>query len=109
MRHFPEVDYFGFDINAKYIELAKKNFSSRGNFTCQDILQASSSNFTDTFDVVMANGVLHHIDDKNAGILFNFAKALEREDTFITLNPDEPVTWKEEQEYVKSMVKKGKK
>lgn len=38
--------------------------------------------------------------------IYNFAKAIQAEDTFILLNPEEPVTLKEEREYFADLLKK---
>jgi len=37
--------------------------------------------------------------------LFKYAKAIEAEDTFILLNPQEPVTYQEEEKYLASILK----
>ncbi len=39
-------------------------------------------------------------------ILFDYAQELAAEDTYILLNPDEPVTWNEEVNYLKGILKK---
>jgi RimJ/RimL family protein N-acetyltransferase len=39
-------------------------------------------------------------------ILFEFAKAIEQEDTFILLNPLEPVTWQEECKYLEESLRR---
>lgn len=38
--------------------------------------------------------------------LFQYATALQKEDTFVLLNPDLPVTWTEETDYLNSCLKK---
>lgn len=42
-------------------------------------------------------------DDLSA--LYKYAKEIEAEDTFITLNPQEPLTYKEEKEFLSSFIK----
>ena len=39
-------------------------------------------------------------------ILFAYARLLEAEDTYVLLNPDYPVTWAEETEYLKNTLRK---
>jgi len=41
-------------------------------------------------------------------VLYKYAKEIEAEDTFITLNPQEPLTYEEEKEVLKTMLKKQK-
>lgn len=69
----PQVDYIGFDMNPKYIEAAKKKFGNKGTFLCKKvdrdtIIEPSS------FDIIIANGVLHHLNDEEAFRLFELAK-----------------------------------
>ena len=53
-------NYTGVDIERNYIEQAKKLFPD-GNWICQD---ARNLSFNDnTFDIVIFNGVVHHMDD----------------------------------------------
>lgn len=71
----PEVEYIGFDMNEKYIESAIKRYSGRGEFFCERV----SRNAFDSdkkFDVIMANGVLHHLQDEEVMQLFELAEAL---------------------------------
>lgn len=68
----PEVDYIGFDLSADYIETAKKRFAGRGRFFCESV--GSGVNVPDSsFDIVIAHGVLHHLDDQEAKSLFSIA------------------------------------
>lgn len=65
------VEYFGFDLNNDYIEHAKNKFGTRGKFICKDI-----NNFTSglpQFDIILANGVLHHLNNQEATKLCNSA------------------------------------
>jgi len=69
----PEVNYVGFDINPLYIEYAKKKYSSKGKFSCEKV---SSKNIIETgcFDIILAYGILHHLNDEESLQLFNLAK-----------------------------------
>jgi SAM-dependent methyltransferase len=52
--------YVGVDIDARYIELAKK-FHPHGHFLQQDARKLPFG--SGSFDIVMFNGVWHHMDD----------------------------------------------
>lgn len=73
LNYLPDVDYTGFDSNPKYIVAARKRFDNRGNFLCRavkvDVIQEC-----DYFDIVLANGVLHHLNDDDALTLFKLAR-----------------------------------
>ncbi len=63
VKHLPGgVDYIGFDIDPSYIAHANKKFGSRGSFFCRLFDAAAARDFAPA-DVVMMNGVLHHIPD----------------------------------------------
>lgn len=71
----PEVDYTGFDLNPKYIKAARERFGNKGTFFCgrisRDTVPADQ-----IYDLVLAKGVLHHLNDSEAIELFNLAKAV---------------------------------
>lgn len=73
----PGVIYNGFDIDQRYISYAQKHFGNRGNFHCEIFNEASARRF-EGVDVVMLNGLLHHVDDQTATDLLNMAKVVLR-------------------------------
>jgi len=84
LEHLSDVTYIGFDSNSAYIDSAKKNFSTRGAFFCDKVSEAVISE-NDFFDIVLANGILHHLEDAEAIDLFKLAfKALKPGGRIIT-------------------------
>jgi len=82
----PNVTYVGFDGSAEYIEAARRRYGERGRFELRRITPGSLSEF-EGFDLVMANGVLHHLDDAGAHELFEIARAaLRPEGRLVTLD-----------------------
>ena len=73
LENLPTVDYLGFDINPKYVEAAKKRFGRRGRFFCGDVGLTAIDREAASFDLVLATGVLHHLDDNHAVSLFRLA------------------------------------
>lgn len=69
--YLPQVDYLGFDSSAKYIEMARKRFP-RAQFVCERVSQFSLAKQR-SFDVVLALGIVHHLDDAEARQLFQIA------------------------------------
>lgn len=59
------VEYVGFDASQQYIGAARTGFGKRGTFYCQSVSSDVASHYS-RFDVAMANGVLHHLDDAQA-------------------------------------------
>lgn len=56
------VVYDGWDISADYIAAARARFGPRGTFT-SGLLTAETVAAVPPYDVVIASGVLHHLDD----------------------------------------------
>ena len=78
IEHFSDVEYIGFDSNPAYIELAKKRFGGQGHFFCGTVDKVSLKEFA-AFDLVLAVGVLHHLDDSNALSLLELAHTALKE------------------------------
>ncbi len=81
------VEYWGFDISREYIEAAKSHFGARGHFSCGQLDRAALEKLP-KFDVVLAIGVLHHLDDDVAENIFALAReALGKDGRVITIDP----------------------
>jgi SAM-dependent methyltransferase len=69
--YLPPSDYLGFDLSPEYIELAKRRFP-KARFVCERVSQFSLAK-EQTFDVVLALGIVHHLEDAEARQLFQIA------------------------------------
>jgi SAM-dependent methyltransferase len=58
--------YDGFDPDQKYIDFANAHFGRYGRFHCRMFDMDAAKEFG-WADVVMMNGVLHHLDDESVG------------------------------------------
>jgi len=76
----PGVEYTGIDISAKYIDAARKRFRDQGRFLCSDVGVATVEREKGAFSLVLATGVLHHLDDERAARLFELARVALRQD-----------------------------
>jgi SAM-dependent methyltransferase len=65
--------YHGFDMNPAYIEAARSRWGSRGRFECQRVDEAALPE-AGSYDIVLATGILHHLDDRDATRLFEVAR-----------------------------------
>jgi SAM-dependent methyltransferase len=85
--YFPEVDYWGFDISENYINQARKKYGARGKFQCQQ-LQMKDIDELPSFDLVLALGLLHHLDDDDSMSVIKLAsKALKADGKLLTIDP----------------------
>ena len=83
----PKIDYVGYDISVEYIEAAKRRFGNRGKF---EVKIATETDVTGAgpFDIVLALGVLHHLDDDTALDLMRTAHAaLKPGGRLVTFDP----------------------
>lgn len=81
-----EVRYVGVDLSEEYIASARDRLDSRGEFRVGDATRIDPD--LRDFDIVMAVGVLHHLDDRQARDLFaGAARALEEGGRVITVDP----------------------
>jgi SAM-dependent methyltransferase len=69
--YLPQVDYLGFDLSSRYIEMARKRFP-QAQFVCERVSRFSHEK-QHSFDAVLALGVVHHLHDHEAGQLFQIA------------------------------------
>ncbi len=55
------VEYCGYDLNPAYIDFAQKTYGDRGRFYCANTLEADMPE--DYFDMVLAIGIFHHLNE----------------------------------------------
>jgi SAM-dependent methyltransferase len=70
--YLQDAEYVGLDVSAEYVEKARRRFP-QARFICQSVgeYDGVEANY---FDVVLALGVLHHLDDNEALTLFQIAR-----------------------------------
>ncbi len=83
----PDVDYCGYDISEAYIAKARRRFGARGHFVAA-LLAEHSLEHERPFNLVLAIGLLHHLDDDEATQLLRLCRAaLAPCGRLITLDP----------------------
>jgi SAM-dependent methyltransferase len=83
----PEVDYVGVDISAEYVAAGRRRFGPRARFMQGDI-RALAPEELGPFDLIIAIGVLHHLDDADAGgITETSARLLSPGGRLVTIDP----------------------
>jgi SAM-dependent methyltransferase len=91
--HLGDVRYVGIDVSQEYIDRARRSYGDRAEFRVGDASALDED--LRGFDLVLAFGVLHHLDDATAGRLFGEAhSALSPSGRLVTLDnavvADEP-------------------
>jgi len=83
----PNVEYWGFDISAAYIKAAQIRFGARGHFIHRQLNEEELAHLPN-FDMVLALGLVHHLDDKMAMELLRLAyTALRPGGRLLTIDP----------------------
>jgi SAM-dependent methyltransferase len=83
--YLPRSEYVGFDANPDYIQQAQRRFPE-AHFTCDRVNEYSLPQ-SEYFDIVIALGILHHLDDQEAVQLFRMARrTLKPQGKLITLD-----------------------
>ena len=78
------IKYYGIDISQNYINQAKRRYGDRGTFICSDLNEVES---LPKFDLILAMGVLHHLENDEVLKLFQVAQAsMDRHSRLITLD-----------------------
>ena len=84
------VRYVGFDLSAPYIERAHARYGARGEVlvgSAADFLVHADARLTDA-DLVLCNGLLHHLDDAGVRDVFTLAaRALKPTGRMVCLEP----------------------
>lgn len=65
----PQCQYLGVDANPAYVASARQRYGDRGEFICERVSHHSVQQFG-AFDLVLALGLVHHLDDSEARDLF---------------------------------------
>ena len=86
-RYLAGAEYTGVDRHQPYIDYANHHFGKNGRFLCADVADQIEV-FRGSFDIVIANGLLHHIEDHLATRLFEVgAEVLGDDGRMITMDP----------------------
>lgn len=69
----PGVEYLGFDVDPGYIAFARRTYGDKGTFVVGDTRSLRGDTRFKDADIVIAIGVLHHLDDEEAADCIRFA------------------------------------
>lgn len=87
LTELPDVTYVGFDLSADYVAAASQRFGSRGRFFTGSVDTVEAGELGH-FDLVLAVGVLHHLDDAQALRTLSLARGVLRHGgRLVTIDP----------------------
>jgi len=70
-----DIVYVGYDMSASYIDYAKRKYGSRGTFINERVSEMMIKD-VEPFDIVLATGLLHHLNDIEGEQLFKIGYQL---------------------------------
>jgi len=86
LEYLPDVDYLGYDPSTNYVAAAIESYGDRGDFLVGGVGDVDVDEHS--YDLVLAKGVLHHLDDDLATRLFDDAlQALKPGGRLVTIDP----------------------
>jgi SAM-dependent methyltransferase len=87
LAYLPEVDYWGFDVSEAYIAKAKNKYGRRGKFYLKELGLEDLKDMP-KFDLVIASGLLHHLDDIEASNIIRLGyEALKPSGRMVSIDP----------------------
>lgn len=85
--YLPNVNYVGFDFSQEYIKAAQSRYGDRATFICEKVSTQTLEEHS-SFDIVLAMGILHHLNDVEALQLFQLAQtSLKPGGRLLTIDP----------------------
>jgi len=60
-----KAEYLGYDLDHRYIDFAQRKYGSMGKFVCKSVTDIDLID-QGPFDVILAMGLLHHLNDKES-------------------------------------------
>jgi len=85
--HLGDVAYTGVDVSEAYVARARERFGERATFVVGDAT-AAGAEIAGPFDLVIALGVVHHLDDDGARRMLAFAaRVLAAGGRMVTVDP----------------------
>jgi 2-polyprenyl-3-methyl-5-hydroxy-6-metoxy-1,4-benzoquinol methylase len=84
--HMSGITYVGIDLSKTYIETAQARYGDRGTFYACDVAQLITR-VNMNFDLILACGLLHHLDDGQAkGLLGDARKLMTSSGRLVTVD-----------------------
>lgn len=81
-----EISYTGYDLSAEYTSSAANKYGNRGRWFCSDVADMDIDEIN-TYDIVMANGLFHHLSDTDSQSLSAIAsKAIKQGGKFCSID-----------------------
>ena len=106
LEHIPECDYYGYDIDNRSIQYAKKKYHKKNHhFFCRKFNKAELKKLP-KFDFVIFFGILHHLSNKEADRMLSLCKKIMKKNS--KLLTEDPIFLEKQNMIAKFLIEKDR-
>ena len=106
LEHIPECDYYGYDIDSRSIQSAKKKYHKKNHrFFCRKFNKAELKKLP-KFDFVIFFGILHHLSNKEADRMLSLCKKIMKKNS--KLLTEDPIFVEKQNMIAKFLIEKDR-
>ena len=106
LEHIPQCDYYGYDIDRRSIQYAKKKYYQKNyHFYCKKFNKTELKKLP-KFDFIIFFGILHHLSNKEVHEMLKLCKKIMKKNS--KLLTEDPIFLKNQNVIAKFLIKKDR-
>ena len=106
LEHIPQCDYYGYDIDRRSIQYAKKKYHQKNyHFYCKKFNKTELKKLP-KFDFIIFFGILHHLSNKEVHEILKLCKKIMKKNS--KLLTEDPIFLKNQNIIAKFLIKKDR-
>lgn len=106
LEHIPQCDYYGYDIDRRSIQYAKKKYHQKNyHFYCKKFNKTELKKLP-KFDFIIFFGILHHLSNKEVHEILKLCKKIMKKNS--KLLTEDPIFLKNQNVIAKFLIKKDR-
>lgn len=106
LEHIPKCDYYGYDIDRRSIQYAKKKYYQKNyHFYCKKFNKTELKKLP-KFDFIIFFGILHHLSNKEVYEILKLCKKIMKKNS--KLLTEDPILLENQNVFAKFLIKKDR-
>ena len=106
IEHLPQCDYYGYDIDQRSIQYAKKKYYQKNfHFYCKKFNKTELKKLP-KFDFIIFFGILHHLSNKEVYEILKLCKKIMKKNS--KLLTEDPILLENQNVFAKFLIKKDR-
>lgn len=106
LEHIPQCDYYGYDIDQRSIQYAKKKYRQKNyHFYCKKFNKTEIKKLP-KFDFIIFFGILHHLSNKEADKMLTLCKRIMKKNS--KLLTEDPILIEKQNVIAKFLIEKDR-